>query len=103
MVRLFILSLSLIVAACTSVVIPPGTDVVEWRLTNNLCNAALELRDEGYKFPYGNCSNWLGFSIWDEGTCIIVTPRPESINDLEIYETILHELKHCDDGVFHIF
>ena len=33
--------------------------------------------------------------------CRIVTPRPSGINDIDTYEVILHELKHCLEGAFH--
>ncbi len=33
--------------------------------------------------------------------CMITTERPTNVNDLELWEIIVHEVRHCKEGAFH--
>ena len=85
--KIILLLFSLILIGCDFV--PQQENIIIWRFETA---QQLAIRGVG---AYANPS--------EDGSkpCMITTERPTDVEDIWLYEAIIHELKHCEIGPFH--
>jgi len=88
-------------AGCTATQPFERGRTVEWRFAYDMCGAASQLRAEGFMGSSEGCTDWFGFAAWNGTRCVMVTPRPTNVGSISLYDTIIHEVRHCVEGQFH--
>ncbi len=98
--RVFLLALALLLAACTSTQTAENVSVV-WNRVDDAQSTCQSVSGRKEIFAIRGCSKWGDTDKAGRRTCEIYAPEPKNERDTQAFATLGHELMHCFEGNWH--